>query len=119
MYYLNTFEFSITYKLFNNYYLNIRYKLSSYYYWYDCFPQEKRLSGLSNQSHDSQASSSTTSATSQDEKRGINSTGMELNNGQGQEEEELDEMEVEYSEVSCIIIVHVCECLSMFNTSCI
>ncbi|XP_048040727.1 protein scribble homolog isoform X20 [Megalobrama amblycephala] len=60
--------------------------------------QEKRLSGLSNQSHDSQASSSTTSATSQDEKRGINSTGMELNNGQGQEEEELDEMEVEYSE---------------------
>ncbi|XP_067258227.1 protein scribble homolog isoform X4 [Chanodichthys erythropterus] len=60
--------------------------------------QEKRLSGLSNQSHDSQASSSTASATSHDEKRGINSTGMELNNGQGQEEEELDEMEVEYSE---------------------
>ncbi|XP_051755204.1 protein scribble homolog isoform X9 [Ctenopharyngodon idella] len=60
--------------------------------------EEKRLSGLSNQSHDSQASSSTASATSQDEKRAINSTGMELNNGQGQEEEELDEMEVEYSE---------------------
>ncbi|XP_056104385.1 protein scribble homolog isoform X15 [Rhinichthys klamathensis goyatoka] len=60
--------------------------------------EEKRLSGLSNQSHDSQASSSTASATSQDEKRGINSTGMELNDGQCREEEELDEMEVEYSE---------------------
>uniref|UniRef100_A0A673GTP1 Protein scribble homolog n=1 Tax=Sinocyclocheilus rhinocerous TaxID=307959 RepID=A0A673GTP1_9TELE len=32
--------------------------------------EQKRLSGLSNQSHDSQASSSTASATSQDEKRG-------------------------------------------------
>uniref|UniRef100_A0A8C2D2J9 Protein scribble homolog n=1 Tax=Cyprinus carpio TaxID=7962 RepID=A0A8C2D2J9_CYPCA len=41
--------------------------------------EEKRLSGLSNQSHDSQASSSTASIT----------------DGQGQEEEELDEMEVE------------------------
>ncbi|XDV18040.1 hypothetical protein PO909_023820, partial [Leuciscus waleckii] len=60
--------------------------------------EEKRLSGLSNQSHESQASSSTASATSQDEKRGINSTGMELNDGQCREEEELDEMEVEYSE---------------------
>ncbi|XP_067294650.1 protein scribble homolog [Pseudorasbora parva] len=60
--------------------------------------EEKRLSGLSNQSHDSQASSSTASATSQDEKRGINSTGIELNDGPAQEEEELDEMEVEYSE---------------------
>ncbi|KAG1943222.1 protein scribble [Pimephales promelas] len=60
--------------------------------------EEKRLSGLSNQSHDSQASSSTASATSQDEKRVINSTGMELNDGQCREEEELDEMEVEYSE---------------------
>uniref|UniRef100_A0A8C1ID37 Protein scribble homolog n=1 Tax=Cyprinus carpio TaxID=7962 RepID=A0A8C1ID37_CYPCA len=37
--------------------------------------EEKRLSGLSNQSHDSQASSSTASATSQNEKRGVNSTG--------------------------------------------
>ncbi|XP_050970757.1 LOW QUALITY PROTEIN: protein scribble homolog [Labeo rohita] len=60
--------------------------------------EEKRLSGLSNQSHDSQASSSTASATSQDEKRGINNTGVESNDGQGQEEEELDEMEVEYTE---------------------
>uniref|UniRef100_A0A671M714 PDZ domain-containing protein n=1 Tax=Sinocyclocheilus anshuiensis TaxID=1608454 RepID=A0A671M714_9TELE len=60
--------------------------------------EQKRLSGLSNQSHDSQASSSTASATSQDEKRGVNSTGVEINDGQGQEEEELDEMEVEYTE---------------------
>uniref|UniRef100_A0A8C1ID96 Protein scribble homolog n=1 Tax=Cyprinus carpio TaxID=7962 RepID=A0A8C1ID96_CYPCA len=55
--------------------------------------EEKRLSGLSNQSHDSQASSSTASATSQNEKRGVNSTGLEITDGQGQEEEELDEME--------------------------
>ncbi|XP_065145432.1 protein scribble homolog isoform X14 [Paramisgurnus dabryanus] len=60
--------------------------------------EEKRLSGLSNQSHDSQASSSTASATSQDERRGVNSTGMVPNHGHGQEEEELDEMEVEYTE---------------------
>ncbi|XP_042583991.1 protein scribble homolog isoform X2 [Cyprinus carpio] len=60
--------------------------------------EEKRLSGLSNQSHDSQASSSTASATSQNEKRGVNSTGLEITDGQGQEEEELDEMEVEYTE---------------------
>ncbi len=37
---------------------------------YNGFSQEKRLSKLSNKSHDSQASSSTASATSQDEKRG-------------------------------------------------
>ncbi|XP_026071394.1 protein scribble homolog isoform X3 [Carassius auratus] len=60
--------------------------------------EEKRLSGLSNQSHDSQTSSGTASATSQEEKRGVNSTGVEINNGHGQEEEELDEMEVEYTE---------------------
>ncbi|XP_051559516.1 protein scribble homolog isoform X2 [Myxocyprinus asiaticus] len=60
--------------------------------------EEKRLSGLSNQSHDSQASSSTASATSHDERRGVNNTGVEPNDGQGQEEEELDEMEVEYTE---------------------
>ncbi|XP_073762333.1 protein scribble homolog isoform X17 [Danio rerio] len=60
--------------------------------------EEKRLSGLSNQSHDSQASSSTTSATSHEDKQGINSTGVELNDGQVQEEEDLDEMEVEYTE---------------------
>lgn len=73
------------------------------------------MSGLSNQSHESQASSSTASAISQDEKRGINSTGMELNDGQCREEEELDEMEVEYSEVSCFIIVHVCKWLSILS----
>lgn len=60
--------------------------------------EEKRLSKLSNKSHDSQASSSTASATSQDEKRGVNSTAVGINNGHGQEEEELDEMEVEYTE---------------------
>ncbi|XP_056610275.1 protein scribble homolog isoform X4 [Triplophysa dalaica] len=60
--------------------------------------EEKRLSGLSNQSHDSQASSSTASATSHDEKRGVNRTGVVLNNVQAQVEEELDEMEVEYTE---------------------
>uniref|UniRef100_A0A8C1SEM3 Protein scribble homolog n=1 Tax=Cyprinus carpio TaxID=7962 RepID=A0A8C1SEM3_CYPCA len=63
--------------------------------------EEKRLSRLSNQSHDSQTSSSTASATPQEEKRGINSTGVQINDGHGQEEEELDEMEVEYTEV-CI-----------------
>ncbi|XP_057199729.1 protein scribble homolog isoform X14 [Triplophysa rosa] len=60
--------------------------------------EEKRLSGLSNQSHDSQASSSTASATSQDEKRGVNRTGVVPKDVQAQEEEELDEMEVEYTE---------------------
>uniref|UniRef100_A0A8C1F4Z0 Protein scribble homolog n=1 Tax=Cyprinus carpio carpio TaxID=630221 RepID=A0A8C1F4Z0_CYPCA len=60
--------------------------------------EEKRLSRLSNQSHDSQTSSSTASATPQEEKRGINSTGVQINDGHGQEEEELDEMEVEYTE---------------------
>ncbi|XP_052457481.1 protein scribble homolog isoform X20 [Carassius gibelio] len=60
--------------------------------------EEKRLSGLSNQSHDSQTSSGTASATSQEEKRGVNHTGVEINNGHGQEEEVLDEMEVEYTE---------------------
>uniref|UniRef100_A0A8C1SDF8 Protein scribble homolog n=1 Tax=Cyprinus carpio TaxID=7962 RepID=A0A8C1SDF8_CYPCA len=55
--------------------------------------EEKRLSRLSNQSHDSQTSSSTASATPQEEKRGINSTGVQINDGHGQEEEELDEME--------------------------
>uniref|UniRef100_A0A8C1VLD6 Protein scribble homolog n=1 Tax=Cyprinus carpio TaxID=7962 RepID=A0A8C1VLD6_CYPCA len=43
-------------------------------------------------------SCSTASATSQNEKRGVNSTGLEITDGQGQEEEELDEMEVEYTE---------------------
>ncbi|XP_076840916.1 protein scribble homolog isoform X18 [Brachyhypopomus gauderio] len=62
--------------------------------------EDKRLSGLSNQSHDSQASNSTASANSNDERRGINAGGEELNNKQDthQEQEELDEMEVEYIE---------------------
>ena len=37
--------------------------------------QEKRLSGLSNQSHDSQASNSTASANSHEERRGLIPTG--------------------------------------------
>ncbi|TRZ00121.1 hypothetical protein DNTS_020310, partial [Danionella cerebrum] len=56
--------------------------------------EEKRLSGLSNQSHDSQASSSNTSAASQEEKQGV----MDVHDGRPQEGEELDEMEVEYTE---------------------
>ncbi|XP_017575118.1 protein scribble homolog isoform X14 [Pygocentrus nattereri] len=62
--------------------------------------EEKRSSRLSNQSHDSQASNSTASANSHDEKRGVNFVGVELNDkhNQEQEEEELDEMEVEYIE---------------------
>ncbi|XP_029935661.1 protein scribble homolog isoform X2 [Myripristis murdjan] len=63
--------------------------------------QEKRLSDLSNQSHDSQASNSTVSANSHEERRGMTVTiqGEELVDGHSpQEEEELDEMEVEYIE---------------------
>lgn len=61
--------------------------------------QEKRLSDLSNQSHDSAASNSTASANSHEERRGLMTT--DLVGGRGpQEEEELDEMEVEYVEVS-------------------
>uniref|UniRef100_A0A8B9LTG8 Protein scribble homolog n=1 Tax=Astyanax mexicanus TaxID=7994 RepID=A0A8B9LTG8_ASTMX len=60
--------------------------------------QEKRLSNLSNQSHDSQASNSTASANSHEEKRAVNFIGVELNDKHEQEEEELDEMEVEYIE---------------------
>ncbi len=77
---------------------------------YNGFSQEKRLSKLSNKSHDSQASSSTASATSQDEKRGVNSTAVGINNGHGQEEEELDEMEVEYTEVCLKDVQHILEC---------
>uniref|UniRef100_A0A6Q2ZE57 Protein scribble homolog n=1 Tax=Esox lucius TaxID=8010 RepID=A0A6Q2ZE57_ESOLU len=61
--------------------------------------QEKRLSNLSNQSHDSAASNSTASANSHEERRGM--TGEVLACGRGhqqEEEEELDEMEVEYIE---------------------
>lgn len=65
----------------------------------DWWLQEKRLSDLSNQSHDSAASNSTASANSHEERRGLMTT--DLVGGRGpQEEEELDEMEVEYVEVS-------------------
>ncbi|XP_036791294.1 protein scribble homolog isoform X8 [Oncorhynchus mykiss] len=62
--------------------------------------EEKRLSNLSNQSHDSAASNSTASANSHEERRCVITTAREsLVGGRGeQEEEELDEMEVEYVE---------------------
>uniref|UniRef100_A0A4W5NIY9 Protein scribble homolog n=1 Tax=Hucho hucho TaxID=62062 RepID=A0A4W5NIY9_9TELE len=54
--------------------------------------EEKRLSDLSNQSHDSAASNSTASANSHEERRGLMTT--DLVGGRGpREEEELDEME--------------------------
>ncbi|XP_052339104.1 protein scribble homolog isoform X4 [Oncorhynchus keta] len=61
---------------------------------------EKRLSNLSNQSHDSAASNSTASANSHEERLCVITTAREsLVGGRGeQEEEELDEMEVEYVE---------------------
>ncbi|XP_067342297.1 protein scribble homolog isoform X18 [Channa argus] len=64
-------------------------------------PQEKRLSDLSNQSHDSQVSNSTLSATSHEERQNVtfNLQREDLVDGHfPQEEEELDEMEVEYIE---------------------
>ncbi|XP_054622225.1 protein scribble homolog isoform X14 [Dunckerocampus dactyliophorus] len=63
--------------------------------------QEKRLSDLSNQSHDSQVSDSTLSATSHEERReaAVPSQREDLVDGHShQEEEDLDEMEVEYIE---------------------
>lgn len=69
--------------------------------------QEKRLSDLSNQSHDSQVSDSTLSAASHEERRevAVPSQGEDLVDGHSHhEEEELDEMEVEYIEV---IIIHI------------
>ncbi|XP_064187065.1 protein scribble homolog isoform X6 [Anguilla rostrata] len=62
--------------------------------------EEKRLSGLSNHSHDSQASNSTASAASHEERQELTTAGEAPVNGdaQEQEEEELDEMEVEYIE---------------------
>ncbi|XP_052339113.1 protein scribble homolog isoform X12 [Oncorhynchus keta] len=62
--------------------------------------EEKRLSNLSNQSHDSAASNSTASANSHEERLCVITTAREsLVGGRGeQEEEELDEMEVEYVE---------------------
>ncbi|KAI3355387.1 hypothetical protein L3Q82_018226 [Scortum barcoo] len=64
-------------------------------------PQEKRLSDLSNQSHDSQVSNSTLSATSHEDRHNVTvaSHREDLVDGHSpQEEEELDEMEVEYIE---------------------
>ncbi|XP_056219618.1 protein scribble homolog isoform X9 [Seriola aureovittata] len=64
-------------------------------------PQEKRLSDLSNQSHDSQASNSTLSATSHEGRQNVIATSQreDLVDGHSpQDEEELDEMEVEYIE---------------------
>uniref|UniRef100_A0A8C7MZH8 Protein scribble homolog n=1 Tax=Oncorhynchus kisutch TaxID=8019 RepID=A0A8C7MZH8_ONCKI len=62
--------------------------------------EEKRLSNLSNQSHDSAASNSTASANSHEERRCVITTARESLVGGcvEQEEEELDEMEVEYVE---------------------
>ncbi|XP_034428246.1 protein scribble homolog isoform X23 [Hippoglossus hippoglossus] len=64
-------------------------------------PQEKRLSDLSNQSHDSQVSNSTISATSHEERQNTTAVSRreDLVDGHSpQEEDELDEMEVEYIE---------------------
>lgn len=61
--------------------------------------QEKRLSDLSNQSHDSQVSNSTLSANSAED-RLRPSQREDLADGNSVQEEELDEMEVEYIEVS-------------------
>ncbi|KAK1885317.1 Protein scribble like [Dissostichus eleginoides] len=61
--------------------------------------QEKRLSDLSNQSHDSQVSNSTLSATSHEERQNVTSQREDLVDGHApQYDDELDEMEVEYIE---------------------
>lgn len=65
--------------------------------------QDKRLSDLSNQSHDSQVSNSTLSATSHEDRHHVTvaSQREDLVDGHtAQDEEELDEMEVEYIEVN-------------------
>ncbi|NXD45917.1 SCRIB protein, partial [Copsychus sechellarum] len=64
----------------------------------DCIPQEKRLSGASDRSQDSQLSSSTASAQPRPEDRGVEAREEEEEHKEaaGQEEEEL---EVEYNEV--------------------
>ncbi|KAL7374200.1 hypothetical protein ABVT39_023615 [Epinephelus coioides] len=62
---------------------------------------QKRLSDLSNQSHDSQVSNSTLSATSHEDRQNVTvaSQREDLVDGHSpQDEEELDEMEVEYIE---------------------
>ncbi|XP_033964582.1 protein scribble homolog isoform X5 [Pseudochaenichthys georgianus] len=61
--------------------------------------QEKRLSDLSNQSHDSQVSNSTLSATSHEERQNVTSQREDLVDGHAPHyDDELDEMEVEYIE---------------------
>ncbi|XP_075903820.1 protein scribble homolog isoform X15 [Nelusetta ayraudi] len=60
--------------------------------------QEKRLSDLSNQSHDSQVSNSTLSANSAEDRRLAPSQREDQVDGNSVQEEELDEMEVEYIE---------------------
>ncbi|XP_018613298.1 protein scribble homolog isoform X12 [Scleropages formosus] len=62
--------------------------------------EEKRLSGLSNQSHDSQASNSTASAGSREDVPGQTTAWVGTVDGHSQEQEgeALDEMEVEYIE---------------------
>ncbi|XP_034415512.1 protein scribble homolog isoform X8 [Cyclopterus lumpus] len=65
--------------------------------------QEKRLSDLSNQSHNSQVSNSTLSATSHEDRRNVTAASQREDLVDGhypQDEEELDEMEVEYIEPS-------------------
>ncbi|XP_047423966.1 protein scribble homolog isoform X16 [Mugil cephalus] len=61
-------------------------------------PQEKRLSDLSNQSHDSQVSNSTLSATSHEDRQNVTAASHREDLVDGHEEEDLDEMEVEYIE---------------------
>ncbi|XP_063339436.1 protein scribble homolog isoform X6 [Pelmatolapia mariae] len=64
-------------------------------------PQEKRLSDLSNQSHDSQVSNSTLSATSHEDRQNVTEASHMENRLDGpspQDEDDLDEMEVEYVE---------------------
>uniref|UniRef100_A0A672J1A4 PDZ domain-containing protein n=1 Tax=Salarias fasciatus TaxID=181472 RepID=A0A672J1A4_SALFA len=64
-------------------------------------PQEKRLSDLSNQSHDSQVSNSTLSATSLEDRHNVTAASQKEDLVDGhvpQDEEDLDEMEVEYIE---------------------
>ncbi|XP_069552543.1 protein scribble homolog isoform X3 [Brachyistius frenatus] len=64
-------------------------------------PQEKRLSDLSNQSHDSQVSNSTLSATSHEDRHHVTAASQreDLVDGHSpQDEDDLDEMEVEYIE---------------------
>ncbi|XP_030612519.1 protein scribble homolog isoform X2 [Archocentrus centrarchus] len=64
-------------------------------------PQEKRLSDLSNQSHDSQVSNSTLSATSHEDRQNVTEASQTENRVDGsfpQDEDDLDEMEVEYIE---------------------